>query len=424
VTEAGEPVELRGAALRIARNAASMLLGDAAGEVLVSYAMVLAALSLGPAGFGTLSEAQAFMDPFDMLSGLGLANVAITVAAARGGCDGMLRGTVWRLRMAAAVVVPLLVIGLAAASGRRHLLPLLAVLGVGMLAAPTTLAHNLPFYYEQRVHRRIAIPILVGAVRLATAYLASRAFNRPVGYQLSVLASVLAGALLIREWARRHYPEPLRFDRDLALQLLHRGWPAAVLEFVVTCYARGAYFFLHGRGPVTLGEYAAADRLTRPAWALANAIFFSSLPTLARLATQGNFRTLRAVYRRSLLRVVVGMSTIVAGAWFAGPWLIEKFASEYRGAVGPFRILAIATVLTFINQMSTTYMVALGRFRIIMGVAITNLVVYVGLATALVPRLGASGAAWATASMEAWSLVIQLALVWNLLGAAVRRGDG
>jgi O-antigen/teichoic acid export membrane protein len=350
-----------------------MLLGDAAGEVLVGYAMVLAAVSLGPAGFGTLSEAQAFMDPFEMLSNLGMANVAITVAAARGACDGILRGTVWRLRMAASLLVPLLVVGLAAASGRRHLVPLLAVLGVGMLAAPTTLANNLPFYYEQRVHRRIAIPALVGAVRLATAYLASRVFNRPLGYQLSVLA--------------------------------------------------GGYFFLHGREGHVLGEYAAADRLTRPAWALANAIFFSSLPTLARLATEGSFRTLQSVYRRSLARVACGMTAIVVAAWFAGPWLIATFAPEYRGAIGPFRILAISTIFNFVNQLSTTYMLALGRFRVIMSVAVTNLVVYVLLASTLIPRLGASGAAWATAGMEAFALVVELALVWSLLGAAVRRGE-
>src|ERR1041385_7602956 len=35
-------------ARRIARNALSILLGDAAGEVLVGYAIVLAAVSLGP----------------------------------------------------------------------------------------------------------------------------------------------------------------------------------------------------------------------------------------------------------------------------------------------------------------------------------------------------------------------------------------
>jgi len=52
---------------RILRNAGSLLLSGAVGEVLTTYAIGLTALTLGPAGFGKLSEAQAFMDPFETL---------------------------------------------------------------------------------------------------------------------------------------------------------------------------------------------------------------------------------------------------------------------------------------------------------------------------------------------------------------------
>jgi O-antigen/teichoic acid export membrane protein len=424
VSKATAPAELRGAAFRIARNAGSMLLGDAAGEVLNSYAMVLAALSLGPAGFGTLSEAQAFMDPFDSLAALGMANVAITVAAARGGCDGVLRGTVWRIRALAVLCTPLLAFAIALATGRSHLLPLLGVLALGMLAAPTTIVSSLPFFYEQRIHRRIVIPFLIGIVRVATAYLASIALNRPIGYQLSIMSAAFAGALLMRAWARRHYPDPLRFDRALALHLLHLGWPAAVLEFVVASYTRGSYFFLHSQGAHTLGEYAAAERLTRPASALAGAIFFSSLPTLAKLATAGEFRTMEAVYRRGVVRVLAGMSIIVTGAWFAGPRIIAAAAPDYSGAIVPFRILAIGSIFMFANQLSMTYMIALKRFRIVMSVAIVNLLVYVSLASALVPRYGARGAASATCSMEAFSMLVQLSVVWYLIRLEARRSKG
>src|SRR5258706_5962421 len=87
-----------GASMRIARTAISMLASDAGGEVLTSYAVALAALSLGPAGFGVLSAGQAFMDPFDALAGFGLGQIAVTLAARRGGCDGALRGTLLGLR--------------------------------------------------------------------------------------------------------------------------------------------------------------------------------------------------------------------------------------------------------------------------------------------------------------------------------------
>src|SRR3954469_21918063 len=115
MTEA--PLEMS-AGRRIFRNAASILLGDAAGEIFVGYAIVLAAESLGPAGFGRLSEAQAFMEPFDSLAALGLSNVALTMAARRGDCDGALRGTVWGIRTISALVAALLGVILAISTGR------------------------------------------------------------------------------------------------------------------------------------------------------------------------------------------------------------------------------------------------------------------------------------------------------------------
>src|SRR5258708_9743518 len=74
-----------------------MLASDAGGEILTSYAIALAALSLGPAGFGILSASQAFMDPFEALAGFGLSSIAVTVAARRGGGAGALRGALLRL---------------------------------------------------------------------------------------------------------------------------------------------------------------------------------------------------------------------------------------------------------------------------------------------------------------------------------------
>jgi len=50
------------------------------------------------------------MEPFDALAALGMASVAITVAAARGGCDGLFWDRVGNANGAAAVTPVLAVI--------------------------------------------------------------------------------------------------------------------------------------------------------------------------------------------------------------------------------------------------------------------------------------------------------------------------
>jgi O-antigen/teichoic acid export membrane protein len=414
------PPELKAesGARRIARNAASIVLGDAAGEALGGYAIILAATSLGPAGFGRLSESQAFMDPFDALAGLGLGSVAITVAARRGECDGALRGTVWGIRSASAIVAALAGLISALATGRGYLMPLLIVFALGMSTTPASMASVLPFQFHQTIHRRIAVPAVVGITRLGTAYLAFWCWRQPLGFQVAGLLVGLVTALVNVGWARRIYPARLHFDRALAFDLLRLGWPAAVLEFVVALYTRASYFLLHSAGPGAQGQYAAADRLLRPLMAVAGAVFLSSLPTVAGLVTDRKHAALESSYRRSLVQVGFGFLPIAVLAWFLASFLLRHFAPEYSGAIWPFRALVVGAFFMFLNMLSTTYIIALGQFRTIMLVAVCNFFVYLGLALVLIPRYGVLGAAIATSTMEAVNTLMQLTIVHRLLRRA------
>jgi O-antigen/teichoic acid export membrane protein len=74
----------------------------------------------------------------------------------------------------------------------------------------------------------------------------------------------------------------------------------------------------------------------------------------------------------------------------------------------------------FLNQLSATFIMALGKFRMIMTVAIVNFAVYLALAPQLIPLYGASGAAVATTAMEIINTVMQLVLVYHLLRESQR----
>jgi PST family polysaccharide transporter len=404
-----------GAALRIIRNAASILLGNAGGEILTTYAIALAAVSLGPAGFGELSEAQAFMDPFDVAASFGLGQVAITMAARRGHCDGALRGTIGVLRLGFSVLA--LIVGVVAAvlSGRSSLLPVIIIIGVGMLFVPWFASSALPFQFGQTMHLVLVLPFLTSVVRFGTAYAARYLYNAPAGYQLSGTISALASTLLWLLMARRYYPARLTFDLSIAKELLHLSWPAAALEIVVTLYSRGSYFLLHQAGAHVQGEYAAADKLLRPVFGIAGALFASALPTVAAVAVERDFHRILRMYASSIRRLVFVVVPILGCTYFVTPWLLRYFVPDYAGAVGPFRWLSFGAVFMLLNQLSTMFVIALGRFQLILKVAIVNFVVYFGLAWYLVPRWQATGAAIATTVMEGINTVIQLVLVFALL---------
>lgn len=395
-----QPAAGPSAVRRILRNAVSILIGDAAGEVLTTYAIALAALHLGPRMFGQLSEAQGFFDPFDALAAFGLTPVALSMGVHRGAGDGALRGTVDGLRVILSLVAGFLALAVAAMTGRSALLPQLAVLAIGQGVAAYWASLLLPFQIDQRMERVLAIPFLASLVRLGTAYMAVAWLCTPVGFQLSGLCAGVATALLLFWTAHRYYPTHRTFDRQLARTLVRTAWPAAVEGILVMIYLRGAYLVLHGGDPVAAGEYAAADRLLRPSLGLAAILSVSALPTLTALAKAGEWRALRRGFARSAWRTMQIVGLIVAIAWPGSAWLLRHFAPEYVGAIWPFRMLLLGLPFIFVNQLARTYALGLGRYRAVLAVSALNLGVFGVLAFTLVRGHGALGAAIATLITE------------------------
>jgi O-antigen/teichoic acid export membrane protein len=310
-------------------------------------------------------------------------------------------------------------------TGRGYLMPLVLVFTLGMWVTPASVVSVLPFQFHQTIHRRIAVPAVIGVARLAAAYAAFWLWRKPVGFQTATLGAAVVAALINLWWARRIYPSRLYFDHALAKAMLQLGWPAAVLEFVVALYTRASYFLLHGAGASVQGEYAAADRLLKPVMAVAGAVFLSSLPTVAGLVANRKHAVLQSSYRRSVVQVTLSFLPIAALAWLLASWLLRRFAPEYSGAIWPFRVLVVGAFFMFLNMLSTTYIIALGKFRTIMLMAVCNLFVYLLLALYLIPSYGAIGAAIATSTMEAVNTLMQLTVVHRLLGRAVAgSGEG
>jgi polysaccharide transporter, PST family len=410
----------KGAVYRIARNAASILIRSAGGDLLASYAIALAAVSLGASGFGILSSAQAFMDPFQTLCGFGLGVITVTIAARRGGCDGALQGTLAALHAVLACAAVIAALMFVFVTGRAHLAPVLAVLAINLLVMPASVPSTLPVQLDQAMHRLIFVPTLVGVVRLGLAYMAVYFQNTPVGHQLAAAAAGLLGTFLTYKISKRYYPSRWTFDRALALQLLSTAWPVALLEVAVMVYSRAGYLFLDSHGPRVLGEYAAADRLTRPLVGLASAIVASATPSVARLAVSGDRKRLWAVYLKVVGRAALVLVPLVGLVALAAPWLLQRFVPEYAGASAPVRVLGLGALFMTINQLSSMFLIGLGHFRMMFGVALWNLAVYLVLATELTPRYAAVGAAWSTTIMEGMNCAVQvLLLVWTI---RARRG--
>jgi O-antigen/teichoic acid export membrane protein len=337
--------------------------------------------------------------------------------------DGTVRATQLALRYISAPLAVAAVLVASLTTGREALFPILIVLCVNTLLVPISATATLPFEFHQTQHRRIVLPLIASVVRISTAFLAVRLLATPVGFQLSGLSAGIAMLVMNVFLAQRYYPAKFRFDRGLAMKLVKLALPAATLEFIAMMYMRGAYLTLHGYGEDIIGEYAAADRMVKPIIGVVSVFLSSSLPTIASLVAAKKFELLIGTYRKAITRMLLVMVPLLVAVWFLAPWILDRFAKEWTGAVWPLRILSISLLFVFLNSMSSVFIISLGELRLIIVVALVNLIVFFGLAHVLVPKLGAAGAALATASMEGVNSIMQLSLVGWLLRRAHRRSE-
>jgi O-antigen/teichoic acid export membrane protein len=144
-----------------------------------------------------------------------------------------------------------------------------------------------------------------------------------------------------------------------------------------------------------------AMALTMPAGALAHAAF----PYLSeRQQRLGEARALigRLMWRTIALTAAVCTLGLLAG----GPVISLLFGIEYSASVILFRTLLIAAFLRSLVGLIGTSIHALGRPDVNLGLLLITGTLNIALNIALVTRMGAVGAAWATNLVSLLNLIL------------------
>lgn len=122
------------------------------------------------------------------------------------------------------------------------------------------------------------------------------------------------------------------------------------------------------------------------------------LPGLSRAAPG---TALRAVLLRGVALAALAAAALAAfGLVLGGPLLTLLFGPEYAEAAPIWRVLVLALCALTVNAPLTVALVATREERAFAACALFAAAVNVLLNFALVPRLGALGAAWATVATE------------------------
>jgi O-antigen/teichoic acid export membrane protein len=381
--------------------------------------VAMVARQLGQAGLGRYSYALALTQTFGILADFGI-NLFLTreVAADKKRAASYL-GNSFYAKTAASLLIW---IGLAVASqhvslaGYRTGIFWLAI--AGYLQALGTSYTSLMRAHERMEFEALSSLLFNGANLLLCFWMLG------TGGDAVSLASVYALAALLQlvflAWVYKMRFGTIRWKPE---PLLTKLW----LGRVVWLGLGGAFFFIYDRGPQILlgmmkgeqevGIYAAAYRMIMALGLLPALLGNAMLPRLSSHHAAGREKELKALLDRTLGRLL-GMGMVAAALIFiVAPWVVPMaLGREMTGTVPVLQIMGWALVLNFPGNVMGNLIVASGHGREYAAFSFLEMLLGVGFCLALIPVLGARGAALASL---AGSTVVNVA-IWFYLKSRYR----
>jgi len=232
----------------------------------------------------------------------------------------------------------------------------------------------------------------IGLGMVAVSFLLSNAEQAGRAY---TLISIAVALLALFWWQKSHPRQKGEFPRQ-------RLWASALPLWIVT----GTTALQQWSGQFVAGAFVPSEELARFAVAQRTSLLVSFLliavnlvvaPRFAALYQQGKIEDLRRIAQSSVRIILALVTPVIAVLFFGADWIMRIFGPEFPEGANLLRILAIGQ---FVNAAtgSVGYLLMMsGHERDSRNIALFIGPLAIGLALALTPVFGATGAATATA---------------------------
>jgi O-antigen/teichoic acid export membrane protein len=193
--------------------------------------------------------------------------------------------------------------------------------------------------------------------------------------------------------------------------LVREGLPLTALAILALTYTRIDTLIVGSiSGTTQVGLYAAAYRLSEATYAVPFAVGVSSLAAVA----SGGRSTAEALSMVAghLNRLLPIASVLSSGLWLFAPDIVSTlYGARYSPSSEAVVLLAGITYFVSVNNLTTSYLIAIGKRRSLLGIASIVLLVNVTITIIAVHFWGFVGAAAATTGTEIVNTALQVGLV-------------
>jgi PST family polysaccharide transporter len=368
--------------------------------VLALFVGVWVARYLGPARFGTLNYALAFVALFIPLARLGIDHIGVRDVVRRPEETNLILGSVFVLRLAGGIAsLLLIVLTIRLVRPDDRLVQLMtAIVGFGLIFQAFD---AVDIWFQSRVQSKYVVYArstgLLVANLLKVALIIAGASLVAFAWISALDMIVTAAALVVVYRVRGYFITRWRFDLRRGLELLGQSWPLILSGALAVVYLKIDIVMLgQMKGIETVGIYSTAARISEIWYFIPVAISVSVFPALIKGRDLGT-----RVYRRRLQQlydflVWIALLLAVALTFIAGPLIRLLYGEPYAGA-GPILAIHIwAGIFVFMREAFVRWLTNEGLLHYFLITNGVGAVLNVVLNLFLIPAHGGVGAAVAT----------------------------
>lgn len=368
---------------------------------------------LGPANYGILSYALAFAGLFAFIASLGIDGILVRELVTNPEKRDELLGTAFRLKLMGGAIAFALAILSACLFKVSPLVRLLIIL---FSASFILQAINvISSYFQAEVKSKNNVTAILAAT-IISSFLKVAVILLDKGVIFIILVFTLD---FLWQWlglvqAYNNYGLQVKnwsFNKNLAVRILKNSWPLMLASAAWFIYLRIDQVMIGALlGNREVGLYAAAVKLVEVWYFIPGIIcasFFPAIVQAKKVSLHIYKKRLKALYllMTGLAFLIAIFSTILA------PWIIIKlFGPEYSAAIIILQIYVWSGLGLFLGLVITQYFLSENRSRDIFLYNSLSMLANIILNLILIPKLGLTGAAWATLISYSAGPIVVLAL--------------
>lgn len=364
---------------------------------------------LGPAQYGTLSYATAFVTLFAAFSSLGIDGIVIRDLALNPDRRNELVGSALVLRLAGGLCCVLLAILSASVmrQGDMQFTALVAIISIGSMFQAFDVVDN--WFVSQNKSKYAVVSKGTAFVVFCAIKLGLVLMRAPLEtFAIAASAEIALGAIAMVTAFGRIYGSSKDWycRKTVVVSLLRESWPMMLAFLAYSIYARVDQVMLGVfSSDKEVGIYAASMRIMELFVALILMLSASLFPALSRKHREDEGRYFYFYMSVTTLLTWFGIGCLAVTYFIGHAGMRILFGSAYDASYSVLVIHMIGFVFMANGGLRSSYFTTIGKQKIILITTLCAAVFNISVNYLLIPKHGALGAAWANAMTQVLSML-------------------